>query len=200
MGRTIAPGGRANIEASGWRGAAILATTNERDTNQHWLRGRPRKVLHAFRYSGDWDAEWRFARFEIARASGPQTRTVILARGDGGPIAPRVLAVERRHFPHIDRAPFNAQAVVREIAPGERYALEITLSPPWPNSGCPGELRLATGVPQQPTAELSLWLTVAPQRVQTRVTGAPVPRARSAIHELIYRFRWSDETPTVGPS
>jgi hypothetical protein len=43
------------------------------------------------------------------------------------------------------------------IEEGERYELDITVEPPWPNDSYWGYVRLETGVPEQPTTEVMFW-------------------------------------------
>ena len=76
----------------------------------------------------------------IGSEAGPQKRTIPIMRGDGGPIAPTV----------ITPIPSGMEAIVREIKPGERYELEVTLQPPWTAGPFHGLLTLSTGVPEAP--------------------------------------------------
>ncbi len=194
-GRTIRPGGRERIEATG-ASAAVYGSTNEQGNKPFWLRAKPSQVLHALRCSGrDWSAARRVLHFAVERSAGPQTRTLLLERGDGGKLAPKVLGVERVPVQgQWEQVPFNASAQLHEIVPGEQYELEITVSPPWANGSYIGVVHLATGVRQQPTVDLEFWPGFG-YRVTAKLTGWPVPRERTAMHEITGRFTWSEEAP-----
>lgn len=81
--------------------------------------------------------------------AGPQTKTLTIVRGDGGPLDPRLLC-----FRHS-----GATAELRVIEPGEHYEIDITFYPPWESGRHSNSIELATGVPEQP--ECRVWLRVA---------------------------------------
>ena len=89
----------------------------------------------------------------LDRGAGPQTRTLTLTRGDGGPIAPRVAASGHP----------NVTARIEEITPGEKYALHVTVGPPWPNGPLSGALEIETGVPEDPRENIPVFALVAPR-------------------------------------
>lgn len=93
---------------------------------------------------------------KVPRDAGPQTKTVLLTRGDGGPLRPRVRKIttdEESLTP-----PANVTAELRELEPGERYELDVTVTPPWPEGKewARAKVELETGVAEQPTAEVSV--------------------------------------------
>ncbi len=90
---------------------------------------------------------------KITRDSGPQTRTITLERGDGSAIKPSVV-----------RSGLPAEATaVREITPGEKYELDVTLSPPWPNGPLTRSLKIKTGMKEAPETELRINADVVPR-------------------------------------
>lgn len=93
---------------------------------------------------------------KVPRDAGPQTKTVLLTRGDGGPLCPRVRKItsdEESRTP-----PPNVTAELRELEPGQRYELDVTVSPPWPEDKqwAHATVELETGVPEDPTAKVSV--------------------------------------------
>lgn len=193
MGRTIPPGGRTEIESDGC--AAILVTTNERSTQRIWLRVYASKVLRAVRFSGpDLEKDGGYVKFKVPRTAESVTHTVKIERGDGGPLKPRVLALERTPVRNDVPRPSCGTANLREIRAGEEYELDITLRPPWADGSLFAHVRLETGVPEQPVVELRLWPNFG-ERLQWTFDGTPIPRQRSAPHTVRYTLAWSDEAP-----
>ena len=122
---------------------------------------------------------------KISRTDGPHVKTVAISRGDGGPIAPEL-------------EPIKGQVVtaeVREIEPGEKYELEVTLVPPFKSNRVHQRLTLKTGIPQAPAtliqvyASLDPLVTAYPQRVL-------VPRERDSEWTTTVRLTWTDGSST----
>ncbi len=120
----------------------------------------------------------------LDRGAGPQERTLMLTRGDGGPIAPRVAATGHP----------NVTARIEEIAPGERYALHVTVGPPWPNGPLSGALEIETGVPEDPRENIPVFASVAP-----RLAAVPAQflfdGELKADSEQTLRLRWAGGPP-----
>jgi len=103
-----------------------------------------------------------FINFGRVPEDAPSQRAVSIVRGDGPPIAPKV-------------APTSTQglsAAIKEITPGERYDLVFTLTPPLKPGRLSTSVQLQTGVPQAPTANVSVFAVVAPQRVAGPTPGS----------------------------
>ena len=127
----------------------------------------------------------RTAQFErVPRDAPAQHRTIELLPGDGGPISPSLLDT---------RGP-GIQAKLREIEPGQRYALDVTVSPPWPNEPVSGLVRLQTGVPQAPQMSIRVFARVLPRVEATPKHLRLSPRPGSVTSSVI-RFRWHDGPP-----
>ena len=92
----------------------------------------------------------------IQRSAGPQSKTIALHRGDGGPISPEVIPDDTG----------GVKATVREIQPGEHYELDVTVSPPWPNKLVRGLIRIKTGISEVPEETIRVAADVV-ARVET---------------------------------
>jgi hypothetical protein len=125
-------------------------------------------------------------RFEyVPRNAGPQKRTVIITRGDAGPLRPRVVSVEGP----------GAGAVLREVIPGDRYEVDITTSPPWPRHGhLSNKVTLETGVEQEPETTVRVWTEFCP-RVRARPSRFLLPPEVTHEIELSAILQWSPEAP-----
>lgn len=122
---------------------------------------------------------------QIHHYDQPLTQTVTITRGDGGPIAPEIL---RHEFADMD-------AQLREIEPGERYELEVTLGPPWPKGEFKYPLRLKTGVAEVP--EVRLPLTGGVTAMLTMVPpGFAFPPTLTAESTKTVSLRWDRLEPT----
>ncbi len=97
----------------------------------------------------------------VDRDGQPAPKTISLARGDGGPISPRVIPPTEDWL----------ATTIREIEPGERYALDVVPKPPYPNRPTMAVLHIATGVAQLPqiivrvSASFSPRIRLVPQRL-----------------------------------
>jgi hypothetical protein len=52
--------------------------------------------------------------------------------------------------PKIGTCEAHSSAELREIEPGEKYALDITVGPPWPNDKLRGSVVVETGLQEAP--------------------------------------------------
>ena len=89
---------------------------------------------------------------KIERDSGPVTKTVTLTRGDGGPLHPKLGSMES-----------NLSAELREIEAGEKYALDITVNPPWPNDKLRGSVKIETGLEDAPEENVRIFGQLEPR-------------------------------------
>lgn len=116
---------------------------------------------------------------QIRRNTPAVTKTLLLSRGDGGPIAPELGPI---HQPGI-------HAEIRTIHEGSHYELTATFSPPWPNGRVNTSFMIKTGVKQAPkqririVANVEARVTTAPQRLLIPLGGDTVERSA--------RIRWS---------
>lgn len=106
------------------------------------------KVLRAFTGS---PPTVRFGAIE--RDAGPQTAYANLRRGDGGPIKPEL----------VEPLPAGVEAKVEEVRPAELYRVNVTVSPPWPNTPIRRVLRIKTGVAEAPFEMIRLNAAVVPR-------------------------------------
>lgn len=85
----------------------------------------------------------------------------------------------------------NVQAEVREIEPGEKYELTVTLLPPFGPKRVSVQLKLQTGVVEAPELTLPIYAIVAP-----RVTALPrylsVPSERQKPWERTIELIWDE--------
>ena len=120
----------------------------------------------------------------IGRDSGSITKTVTLERGDGGPIAPEVLPIG---MPGLT-------AAIREVNAGEKYELDVTLSPPWPNERIRTTFNIKTGVDKSPTEQIRVSAEVDP-RVRTQPPSFTLPREFPAASDYTVDIAWDKEGP-----
>jgi hypothetical protein len=120
----------------------------------------------------------------VPRDAGPQRRTLTLTRGDGGPIAPELAPVTHA----------NVQAALREVTPGERYELDIDVSPPWPGGSLRTYLHLKTGIAQMPEQKITVFAQVTP-RLAASPPRLTVPATVASELTLTSRLQWSGGEP-----
>lgn len=112
------------------------------------------------------------------------TQKLILTRGDGGPLSPRV----------VPPANPRISAELVEITPGEKYELTAKLSPPWTMSYVSEQLVLQTGVAEMPTATLPLVAQVQP-RLRALPERLVLPPARDSQAAVKARLSWAGGPP-----
>jgi hypothetical protein len=120
----------------------------------------------------------------VPRDGGPQTRTVTIRRGDGGPLSPELEPIKESQL----------SAQLREITPGEEYKLDVTLNPPWPVGDFNGQLTIKTGVAEEPIDTIR-----ATARIPLRLRASPamlrIPQDRSKELQLATHLAWSGKNP-----
>jgi hypothetical protein len=79
------------------------------------------------------------------------------------------------------------------LEPGEKYAVDITVKPPW-TSLLVGRVRLATGVPEQPEDEIDFVAHVSP-RLTFTCEPPTVPRVRAETRTMKLWPKWSPDRP-----
>lgn len=119
----------------------------------------------------------------IARKEPTAPKKVVITRGDGGPLNLKLEPVEMQ----------NIAAQVKEIEPGARYELEVTLTPPFEfkRDRLRTKLTLATGIADAPTATVSVSANVRP-RVAAKPTRFSVPKERKSDWEQSVELVWDD--------
>lgn len=123
---------------------------------------------------------------QIQRDDPEQTKTITITRGDGGPLDPKVLATGN---PQI-------AAELREIEPGERYEVDVTIRPPWPNEMLRGTLSLETGVERAPQESIVVFANVTP-RLQANPQRFMIQMEPEAAVELTARLNWDGQPGKV---
>ena len=112
------------------------------------------------------------------------TVTASIVRGDGGPIAPEVLATA---YPGI-------VARLKEVEPGERYELEVSISRRLPEGNFKHLLRIGTGVAEVPEVRIPLAGNVVPLLdVRPRIFTFPPKRAVESTKTV--ELRWDRLEP-----
>lgn len=126
-----------------------------------------------------------YANFgQLERDSESQTRTLTITRGDGGPIAPEIVADEQ--------APYTA--ALREIVPGEKYELDVTVHQPINMSSLYGAIVLKTGVPEMPEDKINVMARMAPRLRAMPPNIVLRPEAAAGSRHRIMLI-WSGEVP-----
>jgi hypothetical protein len=136
-------------QKSGPFGKEITVASNDRNTPTLTLHGES-NVLTALHKQPE---VVNFA--QIKRDTPEQKQTVTITRGDGGPLKLHVSSIGN---PQI-------KTDLREIEAGEKYELDVTISPPWPNGMLQGPIVLDTGVEQVPLETIHVFASVAPRLV-----------------------------------
>jgi len=108
--------------------------------------------------------------------------TVMLKRGDGGPIKPRVIKGKK-----------GIETAIREIEPGERYELEVTITRPYPNGPLKKLLQLGTGVEEVPETSF-LILADIPPRVNVLPRQFTLPPLIEEPFEQSVELNWVETT------
>ncbi len=119
----------------------------------------------------------------VSRAETPK-KTVIITQGDAGPLK-------------LTLKPFSEPGIgvkLREVIPGERYELDVSLDGPFTAERVSAVAEFETGVSEIPTANVKISAYLAP-----RVTAIPrrylVPPTRSADWEQPVVLKWDDAAP-----
>lgn len=174
-------------------GERLNIRTNDRGRPRVSLLGRA-KVLRAVRVEMPPEQRDLFRAPLLPRSAGPPIMIFTLLRGDGGPLSPRVAAIE----PYLVNAPgpgwFNVDAELREIQAGEQYKLIVVAAPPWPDGSLCGDVILDTGVAEQPRGEVMFHVRM-PLRLAYDGDRLHVPPNRDAELVLTTPLRWSDDAP-----
>jgi hypothetical protein len=122
----------------------------------------------------------------VRRSYPAQSQTLTITRGDGGPIHPELVSTGN---PQI-------RAEVKEIEPGEKYELEVGISPPWPNGMLRTIMNFTTGVEQAPSQTLSVFANVTP-RLQSNPARFTVRPAENEENELVAHLLWDGDPGQV---
>ena len=121
---------------------------------------------------------------QVPRDGSVHRKKVTITRGDAGPLTPKLAPIEIQ----------GVEAQLKEIEAGERYELEVTLTPPFKSDRLRGSLKLETGLADAPNVSIPLYGTIAP-----RVTATPrrfsVPKKREGDWQQSVRLVWHDGTP-----
>ncbi|HNQ22355.1 MAG TPA: hypothetical protein PKK06_04605 [Phycisphaerae bacterium] len=184
--RVLAPGATERFTVtistnnlSGELSKGVTVNTNDPDHRRETLRCLT-KVLAPFRSDPTYVAFGRIERTESERST-----TVSLLRGDGGPLR---IEVVRTSEPDVVRA------VARELVPGERYAVDITLSAPWPKGIRRGWVRIRTGVEQAPETTIPFTYDLPPY-AQAQPPQIAVPATVPTARTEEIRVTWYDQRP-----
>ena len=120
----------------------------------------------------------------IKRDAASESKTLVIERGEAGPIAPKLRPV----------ANDNISAELREIEPGEKYELEVTIRPPWPNNTLRGTITLDTGVERAAVETIPVYAQI-PARLTCVPSRFNVSRAPQMEQNLRAKLVWSDKKP-----
>jgi hypothetical protein len=158
----------------------ISLTSNDRQSITVTLQGEV-SVLAAVRVQPE---TVNFA--QLKRDSPEQKQVVTITRGDGGPLKPRISNVGN---PQI-------KADLREIEAGEKYDLEVTVAPPWPNGMLQGAVVLETGVEEAPLESIRVFANVTP-RLQAVPQRYMIQNEPKADLDLSARLNWDGEPAKI---
>jgi hypothetical protein len=180
LGRSIQPGQTEDIEISMAAGGhagdftrKIRVQTNDPNNPTAELTCKG-KTLVAFHTD---PPTLNFGRIE--RDSGAVTKTVTLTRGDGGPLNPKLGTMDSK-----------LKAELREIEAGEKYALDITVNPPWPNDKLRGSVKIETGLEEAPEETVRLFGQVDP-RLRTEPRSFLLPATVQEDTDLRVELVWA---------
>ena len=151
----------------------IAMTTNDRQNVTVTLDGEV-NVLSAVRVEPD---AVTFA--QLKRDAPEQQSTLTIKRGDAGPIHPRVITTGN---PIV-------KANLREVEAGEKYELEVTLSPPWPNNVIQSNVQIDTGVKEAPQENIRVFANVIP-RLQAAPPRFMIQSEPRSDLDLSVRLNW----------
>ncbi len=118
----------------------------------------------------------------VKRSYPEQKQTITILRGDGGPINPRIASTG------------HAQIVadLKEIEPGEKYEVDVTLSPPWPNGALRGSMNIETGLTDVPNQAIHVIANVTP-RLAANPARFNVRVGQEEKSELVATLTWDGE-------
>ncbi len=120
----------------------------------------------------------------VDRDAPALSHTVKIHRGDGGPIAPKLLPISNDAL----------RAELREIQPGEEYELDVVLTPPFPNHSFNSSVGLETGVAQSPRETLSVSAQLVP-RLTTMPSYFGVVPGLDEEQRATVQLNWSGGRP-----
>jgi hypothetical protein len=109
------------------------------------------------------------------------TKKVEITRGAAGPLKPEMLPLKLQ----------GVTAELKEIEPGERYEMSITVTPPFDRQRLRGRVELKTGLEQTPTERVSFYARLAP-RVKAVPARVVIPTERGADWSQAIALRWDD--------
>jgi hypothetical protein len=154
---------------------AIRVTTNDRKNPRVTLVCKG-KVLAPFH------AKPKTVNFRvIQRSDGPKTEKITITRGDGGPLDLELL-------PHKDK---SIKTSLKTIEEGEKYELEVTVGPPWPDRQIRDILKLKTGIDKSPETTIRVYGKMEP-RVLALPPRLTFPNTTDKMIEQRVRLRWKE--------
>lgn len=159
---------------------SFRVTTNDAQTPSFTLEGEA-QVLSAIEVQPA-----RLAFGQIKRDSEAVTKTVVIARGDGGPLNLEVMGTGKK----------NVTTELREIEPHERYELDVTVSPPWPNGMLRGTVSLKTGVAKAQRETITYYASVVP-RLKASPPRFMLTPNDSKEQRLRVHLAWSGEPAKI---
>ncbi|UCG32665.1 MAG: hypothetical protein JSU68_13490 [Phycisphaerales bacterium] len=122
---------------------------------------------------------------QLKRSAEAQTKTVVLTRGDGGPLSPEVQPSRRP----------NVKTNLREIEQGDKYELDVTIEPPWPNTLRFRDLiNINTGVPEAPRGSVTVHAQIVP-RLEAQPKQFSLPGAFPQGLQRTANLIWDDGNP-----
>lgn len=119
---------------------------------------------------------------QVSRKAPAQTKKVIITRGDGGPLALKLVPVDLQGF----------AVQLHEIEAGERYELEVTLAPPLESSRVRANLKLETGLAEAPIITIPAFATQVP-RVVAQPRRFTLPAKLDSDYHQVVRLVWDDD-------
>jgi len=121
---------------------------------------------------------------QITTADAGQSRKIDIRRGE----APKL----DLKLPEQETPGFKAE--LHTIEPGEHYELEVTLTPPFPESRIYHNLTLETGFEEAPSASIRVFGSYPPH-LAANPRYIRIPATRNADWEQTVRLEWDDKAP-----
>ena len=120
----------------------------------------------------------------VSRLTGETTRKIVLQRGDGGPLSPKLTSPKSE----------SISAELKEITPGERYEVVVKLHAPYKSQRIRAQLKFETGVAESPTGSVSIHASIKP-RVAVRPRRFSVPAEPKPGWKLGVGLVWDASEP-----
>ena len=118
---------------------------------------------------------------QISSATPPEPKTILITPGDSEVFAPKLVAVDTQ----------GLTATLKEIDPGKRFELQVSVQPPFEGNRLRSEVKLQTGVNEAPIASIPVYASVQP-RVHAMPRRVMIPDRRTEDWSQTLRLVWDE--------